>query len=142
VQVFIDCNNIWVSLRQGAHHDAQKSTIVTFPKLSLRETFPSGLGAAKSEVHLASPTGAAVAPTAGELISVSLFFTDFPRIFKDSSKPLKIVSVFLMSALGSLTIPCTIKTLMYDLGCDSAYVVYFVFVCANFLEYLNTLSSS
>jgi hypothetical protein len=66
VQVFIDCNNIWVSLRQGAHHDAQKSTIVTFPKLSLRETtFPSGLGAAKSEVHLASPTGAAVAQQQG-----------------------------------------------------------------------------
>jgi hypothetical protein len=32
-----------VFFRQGAHHDAQKSTIVTFPKLSLRETtFPSG----------------------------------------------------------------------------------------------------
>jgi hypothetical protein len=63
------------------HHDAQKSTIVTFPKLSLRETtFPSGLGAAKSEVHLSSPTGAAVAPTAGELIF--FVFTDFPfRIF-------------------------------------------------------------
>jgi hypothetical protein len=45
------------------HHDAQKSTIVTFPKLSLRDDF-LGLGAAKSEVHLSSPTGAAVAPTA------------------------------------------------------------------------------
>jgi hypothetical protein len=32
-----NCNNIWFSLRQGAHHDAQKSTIVTFPKLSLRK---------------------------------------------------------------------------------------------------------
>jgi hypothetical protein len=81
VQVFIDCNNIWVSLRQGAHHDAQKSTIVTFPKLSLRETtFPSGLGAAKSEVHLSSPTGAAVAPTA-ELISVSFVLRIFPLSF-------------------------------------------------------------
>jgi hypothetical protein len=76
VQVFIDCNNIWFS-RQGAHHDAQKSTIVTFPKLLKRNDFPFGVRAAKSEVHLSSPTGAAVAPTAEELISVS-FFTDFP----------------------------------------------------------------
>ncbi len=29
------------SFRQGPHHEAQKSTIVTFPKLSLREmVFP------------------------------------------------------------------------------------------------------
>jgi hypothetical protein len=43
-----------------------------------------------------SPTGAAVAPTAGELISVSFVFTDDSSFsaFKDSSKPLKIVSVF------------------------------------------------
>jgi hypothetical protein len=30
-----------LGFRQGAHHDAQKSTIVTFPKLK-RNTFPSG----------------------------------------------------------------------------------------------------
>jgi hypothetical protein len=57
------------SFRQGPHHDAQKSTIVTFPKLSLREiTFPSGLGAEKSDLHLAAGAGAAgVAPTDGIL---------------------------------------------------------------------------
>jgi hypothetical protein len=57
-------------------HTAEIYT-VTFPKLSLRNDF-SGLGAAKSEVHLSSPTGAAAAPTAGELISVSLFLRIFP----------------------------------------------------------------
>ncbi|MDW8851827.1 hypothetical protein SD960_17125 [Flavobacterium sp. MMLR14_040] len=54
------------SFLHGPHHEAQKSTIVTFPKLSLSEiTFPSGFGAEKSDLHLASPTGGAVAPTAG-----------------------------------------------------------------------------
>lgn len=76
------------SFLQGAHHDAQKSTIVTLPRLSLREmVLPSGLGAEKSALHLASPTGA-VAPTAGEFISVSFAFTVLPAFvfFKDSSK--------------------------------------------------------
>jgi hypothetical protein len=53
-------------------------------------TFPSGLGAAKSEVHLSSPT-AAVTNSRG--IDFSKFcFTDFPAFvfFKDSSKPLKL----------------------------------------------------
>ena len=45
------------SALHGGHHDAQKSTIVTFPKLSLREIiFPSGLGAEKSELQLLVPT--------------------------------------------------------------------------------------
>jgi hypothetical protein len=35
-----------LSLRQGPHHEAQKSTIVILPKLSFKETtFPAGLGA-------------------------------------------------------------------------------------------------
>jgi hypothetical protein len=67
-----ECNSLYIattfgfSFLHGPHHEAQKSTIVTFPKLSLRETtFPSGLGAEKSALHLALPTGAADAPTAG-----------------------------------------------------------------------------
>jgi hypothetical protein len=57
-------------LRQAAHHDAQKSTIVTFPKLLRETTFKE----AKSEVHLSSPTGAAVAPTAGIDFSKFCFY--------------------------------------------------------------------
>ena len=58
-----------ISALQGPHHDAQKSTIVIFPRLSFRLTiFPSGFGAEKSEFHLAlsvaGPAGA-VAPTDG-----------------------------------------------------------------------------
>jgi hypothetical protein len=52
------------STLQGPHHEAQKSTIVTFPKLSLSEiTLPSGLGAEKSDLQLAVP-GPAVAGAA------------------------------------------------------------------------------
>ncbi len=41
------------SARQSPHHEAQKSTIVTFPKLSLRlTTLPSGFGAEKLDLHL------------------------------------------------------------------------------------------
>jgi hypothetical protein len=80
VQVFIDCN-IWFSLRQGAHHDAQKSTIVTFPKLSLRETtFPSGLEQQNLKFICRLLLGA-VAPTAGELISVSFVLRIFQPYF-------------------------------------------------------------
>ncbi len=54
------------SFLHGPHHEAQKSTIVTLPKLSLSETtFPSGLGAEKSALQLGLPTGGADAPTAG-----------------------------------------------------------------------------
>ena len=77
------------SFRHGPHQDAQKSTIVTFPKLSLREiTFPSGLGAEKSVLHLASPTAGAVAPAAGAFIWSSLVFIALPGLvfFNDSSK--------------------------------------------------------
>jgi hypothetical protein len=70
-----ECNSLYIattfgfSFRHGPHHEAQKSTIVTFPKLSLREiTFPSGLGAEKSVLHLASPAVGAVAPAAGAFI--------------------------------------------------------------------------
>lgn len=43
--------------------------MVTFPKLSFREiVFPSGLGAEKSDLHLALPGAGAVAPTAGIFI--------------------------------------------------------------------------
>lgn len=60
------------SLRQGPHHEAQKSTIVTFPKLSLRETvFPCGLGAEKSVLHLVA--GAGAAPGAAEAPTVGIF---------------------------------------------------------------------
>jgi len=41
------------SALQGPHQEAQKSTIVTLPKLSFRLTvFPSGFGAEKSDLHL------------------------------------------------------------------------------------------
>lgn len=58
------------SCRQGPHHDAQKSIIVTLPKLCLSEiTFPSGLLAEKLGACLpASPhllAGAGVAWVAG-----------------------------------------------------------------------------
>jgi hypothetical protein len=80
VQVFIDCNNIWVFSSTRTHHDAQKSTIVTFQTLLRETTFPSGLGAAKSEVHFVS-TGAGSA-TKG---LISKFCLDFPAfVFKDS----------------------------------------------------------
>ncbi|WP_304200854.1 hypothetical protein [Flavobacterium alvei] len=47
------------SALQGPHQEAQKSTIVIFPKLSFRLTiFPSGFGAEKSELHLAVPGAA------------------------------------------------------------------------------------
>ncbi len=70
-----ECNSLYIattfgfSSLHGPHHEAQKSTIVTFPKLSFKEiTFPSGLGAEKSELHLASPAVGAVAPAEGAFI--------------------------------------------------------------------------
>src|SRR6187402_3624695 len=96
------------SFRQGPHHEAQKSTIVTFPKLSLRETvFPCGLGAEKSVLHLAAgapgAAGTAEAPTEGDFNSASFVFTALPGLefFKDSSRLLYIVSIFLESTAGS-----------------------------------------
>lgn len=45
--------------------------MVTFPKDSLRLTsFPSGLGAEKSDLHLPLAAGAALAPTEGVLVSL------------------------------------------------------------------------
>ncbi len=100
------------SCRQGPHHEAQKSTIVTFPKFSLREIiFPCGLGPEKSALHLASPTGADAdddAPTeAGAFISASLVLIAKPGFvfFNDSSKLLYNFSDFAISALWSFNIP-------------------------------------
>src|SRR6187431_3198092 len=108
------------SCLQGPHHDAQKSTIVTFPKLSLRETvFPCGLGAEKSVLHLAGAAGTAEAPTEGVFNEASLVFTALPclEFFKDSSRPLYIVSIFLESTAGSLLIPSIINKLIKAFGC-------------------------
>nr|WP_230470652.1 hypothetical protein [Flavobacterium cheongpyeongense] len=70
-----ECSSLYMattlgfSFLHGPHHEAQKSTIVTFPKLSLSDILlPSGLGAEKSDLHLALPTGGADAPTAGNFI--------------------------------------------------------------------------
>lgn len=61
------------SALHGPHQDAQKSTIVIFPKLSFREiTFPSGFGAEKSDLHLALPA-AAGAPVVGAAFTVGIF---------------------------------------------------------------------
>jgi hypothetical protein len=67
--------------------------MVTFPKQSLSETnFPSGLGAEKSDLHLASAGAGAcaggVTPTAGVFISLSLVLMALPGFvfFNDSSK--------------------------------------------------------
>jgi hypothetical protein len=67
-----ECSSLYIattlgfSFLHGPHHEAQKSTIVTLPKLSLSvTTFPSGLGAEKSALQFGLPTGAADAPTAG-----------------------------------------------------------------------------
>ena len=79
------------SCLHGAHQEAQKSTIVTFPKLSLRVIIlPSGLGAEKSVLHLASPVDGADAPTEGALISANFAFTALPGFvfLIVSSKPL------------------------------------------------------
>lgn len=59
------------SALQGPHQEAQKSTMVTFPKDSLREIiFPSGLGAEKSDLQWVSLAGAGVGivPTVGAFI--------------------------------------------------------------------------
>jgi hypothetical protein len=60
------------SALQGAHQEAQKSTMVTFPKDSLRLTSsPFGLGAEKLEFHLPTgvgAAGAALVPTEGVFI--------------------------------------------------------------------------
>src|SRR6187431_945383 len=99
------------SFRQGPHHEAQKSTIVTFPKLSFRETvFPAGLGAEKSVLHFAAGAagaGTAEAPTDGVFFSAIFVFIALPGLefFKDSSSPLYIDSNFLESTDGSLLIP-------------------------------------
>ena len=86
------------SFRQGPHQDAQKSTIVILPKLSFNETtFPAGLGAEKSALHLAPPIeGAAVGPPFS-LAKAS--FTALPgfEFCNFSSNSLNIASAFLMS---------------------------------------------
>lgn len=113
----LECNSLYIattfgfSLRHGPHQEAQKSTIVTFPKHSFREiTFPSGLGPEKSDLHLASAVGAGagdVAPTDGDFISASLVLIALPGFvfFNDSSKLLYNFSDFARSVLGSLSIP-------------------------------------
>jgi hypothetical protein len=94
------------SLRQGPHHEAQKSTIVILPKLSFKEiTFPSGLGAEKSALHLAPPIeGAAAGPP---LSFAKASFIAFPGLefCNFSSKSLNIFSAFLTSVLGSFKTP-------------------------------------
>lgn len=82
------------SCRQGPHHEAQKSTIVTFPKQSFSAiTLPSGFGAEKSVLHLAgAAAGACICPgdatAPGFLISANLVLIAFPGFvfFKSSSK--------------------------------------------------------
>ena len=76
------------SRRQGPHHEAQKSTIVTFPKQSFKAiTLPSGFGAEKSVLHLAGVPVTGAAP-AGFLISDNLVLIVLPGLvfFKSSSK--------------------------------------------------------
>lgn len=82
------------SLLQGLHHEAQKSTIVTFPKLFLSEiTFPSGFGAEKlGALHLAAGAagvaGAAGAPGTDDLIALIFSAISLPGLvpFNSSSK--------------------------------------------------------
>lgn len=78
------------SFRHGPHHEAQKSTIVTFPRHSLRLiVLPCGLGAEKSVLHLAAgAAGTALAPTEGVFNEASLVFTALPclEFFNVSSK--------------------------------------------------------
>ena len=80
------------SALQGPHHEAQKSTIVTLPKLCFKLTIlPSGFGAEKSEVHLLSPSagegaggvcidGAPAAADPGLSIWSILVLIDFPTL--------------------------------------------------------------
>ena len=90
------------SALQGAHQEAQKSTIVTFPKLSLRLIiFPAGLGAEKSELHLAVPTGASAgaggpAFTEGDFKALIFSAIALPGfvVFNDSSRPENNFSMF------------------------------------------------
>ena len=78
------------SLRHGPHQEAQKSTIVTFPKLSLRLiVLPCVLGAEKSVLHLAAGAdGTAVVPTEGVFNEAIFVFIALPclEFFNDSSK--------------------------------------------------------
>ena len=54
------------SLLQGAHQEAQKSTMVTFPRHSLRLiVLPCGFGPEKSELHLVAAAGAGAGPGIG-----------------------------------------------------------------------------
>lgn len=111
------CNSLYkatifgFSLRHGGHQDAQKSTMVTFPKLCFKLiTFPCGLGAEKSALHFAEPgaAGAAgVAPTVGAFISVKRALIALPGLvfFRDSSKLSYSFSAFLTSVDGSFNIP-------------------------------------
>ena len=66
------------SFRQGPHQEAQKSTIVILPKLSFNEiTFPAGLGAEKSDLHLVPP----IAGAAGtDFIFAKASFTALPGL--------------------------------------------------------------
>ena len=61
--------------------------MVTFPKLSLREiTLPSGFGAEKSVLHLASAGAAGAAPGTEEFTAVSLSLIALPGlVFFNSS---------------------------------------------------------
>ena len=79
------------SALHGPHQEAQKSTIVTLPKLSFSVTIlPSGFGAEKSEVHLLSPSAGegiggfcidgAPAADAGLSIWSILVLIDFPTL--------------------------------------------------------------
>ncbi len=64
-----------ISALQGPHQDAQKSTIVIFPKLSFRLTiFPSGFGAENSELHLALPAAGCGAAPAGAVAALAVGF--------------------------------------------------------------------
>lgn len=108
------CNSLYkatifgFSLRHGGHHDAQKSTMVTFPKLCFKLiTFPCGFGAEKSALHFAEPGAAGVAPTEGAFISVKRALIALPGLvfFNDSSKLSYNFSAFLTSVDGSFNIP-------------------------------------
>jgi hypothetical protein len=109
----LGCNSLYkatifgFSLRHGGHQEAQKSTIVTLPKLCFKLiTLPSGLGAAKSDLHfVAGAVG--VAPTVGAFISVKRLLIALPGFvfFKSSSKLSNSFSAFLTSVDGSFNIP-------------------------------------
>jgi hypothetical protein len=106
------------SALHGPHHEAQKSTMVTFPKLCFREiSFPWGFGAEKSDLQLAG-AGAGAGAIFDSLIFNSMAFPGFV-VFKDASKLAYNPSTFLMSTAGSFIILCIIKAVINDLGCVS-----------------------